>query len=201
MKNLFIGLTLFVTALMMPKLLNAAIIEVQGEYIGINGPIELGDAKNFYDAVMHMYSLGINPTVVIQSEGGSVTDGLLLAQMVSDRELMVGVSSYCYSSCTFILMSSPYPVVLWRQDLGWPMPEIGVHSPYHIDGTDVVQSTQESSEWWSLYGLMRGRGLSDDGSRLFLDMTYSTPSEEIYILDAPELEKFEINFIVEESVK
>lgn len=93
-------------------------------FIYISGEIERGEAAVFEKTVDEKIKSGNSfITVVLTSDGGDLTEAMLIGRIIRNNKLwtMVPVHGRCVSSCVFILASGV---------IKNPFGEVGIHRPY-----------------------------------------------------------------------
>lgn len=146
----------------------------ESKVVIMDGDIVKGDSAKFYEV---LHNNNINGVIVLQSSGGDVSEALIMAQMISTYRMVTAVSTQCHSACSFMFMSGVGDKLLTEDAI------IGTHSPHIKIGKDIYDEKTESSTYWSLYGLMRAGGLSKEKALLFLNKTYTTPSDKVFVID------------------
>lgn len=145
------------------------IIVLDGE-IGINSPLEFRRAL----AAQPQASL-----IVLNSPGGLVASGLILANDIHDRGLSTSIpkGAGCYSACAFMFFAGVERLVEG---------ELGVHQMYGTDDTSGVQArVSDIIEALEQFGTPTS----------VVTRMFRTPSEEMYIFSPSELDSLEINVL------
>jgi len=118
MKKLLLALSLLLTA----TTANAAdfihdVTDTDNEFIIIRGEIGVGDAQKFQDLISKHPK---TKSVVLNSNGGLVYEGMIIAAEVHDRELMTFIfnGDVCFSICAPIFFSGKEKFIQQEAYLG-----------------------------------------------------------------------------------
>lgn len=178
----------FLTALWVMILLSAssAFAEVQSfgpfsvdtdhpDVIRLNGDIEEGDALNFRRALMVAPKAKL---VTLNSGGGLVSAGLLIADDVHSRELATFIpsGSQCFSACSFVFLAG-----IERQADG----DLGVHQ-IRNGANDAARAQNSIADILDVLDRF-------DTPIQVLTVMFKTPPDEMYVFSSAEIEKFGIN--------
>lgn len=141
----------------------------------LNGPIFAHtplDFRKMVDAFPTVETLGLNST------GGDVTAGLILALEVHDRAIdtVISTQSGCYSACAYVFLAGAQ-----RQVDG----EIGVHMPAPVEESDGWRVPTEMD--------MRFVLAKFDVPIWIYDGMFNTPNDQIRIFDAAEAVEIGLN--------
>jgi hypothetical protein len=145
------------------------------DIITLNGEIDAGAALNFRRALQVAPSA---TAVMLNSNGGLVTIGLLIADDIHGRKLSTFVpkGSICYSACAYIFLAG-----IERKTEG----ELGVHQ-IASDSNDLVSAQMSISD---IIDLLNRFGTPVQ----VLTQMFKTPPSQMYVFTPQELEQFGIN--------
>lgn len=138
-----------------------------GQSIRIQGAMSTGVADEFESLLKA--APGVK-TLVLNSNGGRLLEGKLLAAMVGERGLNTYVEGICFSTCTFVFLAG-------RDRAATPTAKIGFHSPHSPSG----DMQQEGMRY--MLDLYRKAGLSSQ----FLERVKATPNESMWYPSRDEL--------------
>lgn len=150
------------------------VLEDDSETIVLDGEIDINTPLDMRRA------LALRPEarrVLLNSGGGLVASGLIIAQDLHDRGLstVIPESAGCYSACVFVFFAG-----VERLTEG----ELGVHQMYgQIDAAGVQLTVSDIIETLERFDTPTG----------VITRMFRTPSDEIYIFGAAEIEALGIN--------
>ncbi len=159
-----------------PKhLARSRIDDGQPNVIRLDGYIGGGDALNFRRALTAAPDAEL---VVLNSDGGLVAMGLLIADDIHSRNLstLIPTGSSCYSACSLIFLAGAE-----RQADG----ELGVHQISSGSG-DLVSAQLSISDILDVLNHF-------DTPIEVLTIMFRTPPEDMYVFTAAEIERYGIN--------
>lgn len=161
----------------------APFIAVEGapNVLLLNGPIDIRTPLAFRRA------LAANPAVkaiVLNSEGGSVQSGLLVAEEVFERKLstLIFPSGQCLSACSFIYFA------------GWSRLNEGALGVHQISGGADLQTAQ-----LNLSDILEVLGKYDVPGEVVTRML-RTPPDEMYIFSEAEVARLGINRVRNQEI-
>lgn len=145
------------------------------EVIRLDGDIGVADALNFRRALNFAPKAEL---VVLNSGGGIVSSGLLIADDVFTRRLstLIPDGSRCYSACSFIFLAG-----VERQADG----ELGVHQVWN-EANDAVSAQLSISD---VLDVLNRFGTSMD----VFTLMFRTPPDDMHVFTASEIARFGIN--------
>lgn len=152
-----------------------AVDSANPEVISLNGEIDAGAALNFRRALQAAPSA---KAVMLNSNGGLVAMGLLIADDVHGRKLSTFVpkGSVCYSACAYVFLAG-----IERKTEG----ELGVHQ-IASDSNDLVSAQMSISD---IIDLLNRFGTPVQ----VLTQMFKTPPNQMYVFTPEEVEQFGIN--------
>lgn len=145
-------------------------VRADGKSLLFKGGINDGSAEKLQN------TLDIAPsitTVVLDSNGGWVREGNMIAKVISDRNLNTYVENECISACTIALLAG-------KDRAAEPNARIGFHSFKSIGVNDPLGTQADIESAKKVYRLA---GLSES----FIKRIIDTPSDEIWYLSNDEL--------------
>ncbi|WP_342592037.1 PAN domain-containing protein [Jiella sonneratiae] len=145
------------------------------DVITMRGAIDAGAALNFRRALAAAPEAEL---LVLDSPGGLVAIGLLIADDVHQRKLatLIPAGSGCYSACAFVFLAGHE-----RQADG----ELGVHQ-ISSDSTDLVSAQLSISDILDVLGRF-------DTPTEVLTAMFKTPPDDMHVFTKAEVEQFGIN--------
>ncbi|WP_018900737.1 hypothetical protein [Rhizobium sp. 2MFCol3.1] len=151
----------------------------------IPGALVLDGSLDFRSPLAFRRALQAHPEtqlVVLQSDGGSVQAGLLIAEEIHDRKLktLIPENSRCASACSFVFFAG-----VGRLAQG----QLGVHQ---ISGSEDLESTQ-----LNLSDIIETLSKYDVSSDVITRML-RTPPADIYVFSPAELAALKINMTPED---
>lgn len=134
-----------------------------GRSIVLSGGINDGSAEQLSKALEIVPSV---TTVVLDSDGGWLREGQMLAAVIARRGLNTYVEGRCASACTLAFLAG-------RERAAAPSAQIGFHASRRVGSTETVPSPGDTAQ---LAGLYRLAGLPDS----FVREALNTPSDRIW---------------------
>src|ERR1035437_3533993 len=126
---------LFVMALLLGVFLAATVhamtVEVHGHTIYASGPVD-DDYRKFQNAFAQP---GIDTVVLVNSPGGSLWDGMTVANLIKEKGVKTVIAGFCNSACAIMFMGGKERSF---SDAFRPAQTyIGIHGPHNIRTNDV----------------------------------------------------------------
>jgi len=145
------------------------------DVIELNGEIDSGSALAFRRALSAAPAAKL---LVLQSDGGLVSMGLLIADDVFQRKLatLIPKDAHCFSACSFIFLAG------WERQADG---QLGVHQ-ISSDLPDLSSAQLSISD---IIDVLNRFGTSMD----VLTIMFRTPADDIYVFSPAEITKFNIN--------
>lgn len=107
-KKLFVSSCIVLLVVVYSTEVKSKEVYIKDGAIVLNGDIN----ERNVDRIIVLYENSDASYLILQSPGGDVEQGLVLANYVRDNKIPVYVPSYCNSACTFAFFSSP------KKDMG-----------------------------------------------------------------------------------
>lgn len=145
-------------------------VRADGKSLLVSGGINDGTAESLSKALQLAPTV---TTIVLQSGGGWVRQGTMIAKVIAERGLNTYVEQECSSACTIAFLAG-------RQRAGEPGARIGFHS-FRSIGTH--KSSADSADASLAQETYRRAGLSSD----FIAKIVSTPHDKVWYPSHDEL--------------
>ena len=153
----------------------ANVQKIDPDTLRISGTLSLNTPQKLESLLEKNKSIS---TLALDSGGGLLTSGLVIAKIVKKHGLRTRAENQCNSACTFILFASPHPTAYANSIIGFHRARSAVGS----DTQNLSRDAQGQVEW-----LFRSHYKWVGFPKRFIEKILSTPNKGLHVFSKEDL--------------